>query len=67
MEIEEIKDEIVRTFSVKENGEEIAQVWYSNDKARCVACSGPLVAMSSSCRHAKAVMRYIKKEEGSHE
>lgn len=62
MEIQEVKDESVRTFRVSENGKEIAQVWYSNGKARCVECSGALVAMSASCRHARAVARYVKKQ-----
>lgn len=66
MEIQEIKDETVRTFRVLENGKEIAQVWYSNGIARCVACSGALVAMSASCRHARAVTRYVKKQEQKH-
>lgn len=40
------------------------QVWHSPDDGacRCVACSTPLVAMSQSCAHARAVKRHIKKE-----
>lgn len=39
-------------------------VWLSDGKARCVACRGPLVAMSASCAHAKAVMRYVAARQG---
>lgn len=36
-------------------------VWFTDGVARCVECSGPLVAMSKSCRHARAVMRLTKR------
>lgn len=36
-------------------------VWFNDGVARCVECSGPLVAMSRSCRHARAVMRLTKR------
>lgn len=38
-----------------------AGVWFTDGIARCVECSGPLVAMSRSCRHARAVMRLTKR------
>ena len=34
-------------------------VWYNNDIARCTKCSGPLTAMLSSCKHAKALKRHM--------
>ena len=35
-------------------------VWVSED-VRCVSCRGPLVAMSASCAHVKAVKRFRAK------
>lgn len=50
-----------------------AQVWYTDGVARCVECSGPLVAMSRSCKHARAVKRLtmrgadlFKRDPGKH-
>jgi len=37
------------------------EVWVHGERAQCTCCSGPLEAMLSSCPHARAVMRYIKK------
>ena len=36
-------------------------VWVSDGLVMCTVCSGPLQAMLSSCPHARAVKRYIKK------
>lgn len=56
----------IRDFVVRENGQpewEWAGVWVGKDDTpRCASCSGPLVAMSASCPHAKAVQRYLRKE-----
>ena len=42
-----------------ENGSVV--VWYdTNGDAYCQACTGILVAMSSSCRHVQAVKRAVK-------
>ena len=39
-----------------------ADVWLSpNGKCRCCGCSSILVAMSTACRHVKAVKRFIKR------
>lgn len=45
-----------------------AQVWCSTGpigpgNTRCTACEGQLVSMRSDCRHARAVARFIKREE----
>lgn len=39
------------------------QVWVShvNGSIKCTNCSGPLTAMLSSCKHANAVRRHLKK------
>ena len=38
------------------------QVWISwSGKPRCTECSGALVAMSASCKHARAVARLINR------
>jgi hypothetical protein len=40
------------------------QVWVGTDGIpRCVSCSGPLTAMLASCRHAKAVKRFLAREQ----
>lgn len=36
----------------------MAEVWWSNDIARCLSCSGLLQAMSRSCSHAQALKRW---------
>lgn len=37
-------------------------VWRGTDGVcRCVSCSGPLVAMSRSCKHVQAVKRAVGK------
>lgn len=38
-------------------------VWWTQEamRANCVECSGPLVAMSTSCAHARAVKRFALK------
>lgn len=40
-------------------------VWWDTvaQRANCIECSGPLVAMLSSCAHAKAVKRVAMKEQ----
>lgn len=53
MKIEKIDNENYRVDG--------AGVWFTDGVARCVECSGPLVAMSRSCRHARAVMRLTKR------
>lgn len=53
MKIEKIDE---RTYKVGE-----AFVYWNDGRARCVDCSGPLVAMSASCGHARALKRYMAK------
>jgi hypothetical protein len=43
---------------------EAVGVWNSNGTIRCCECSGPLVAMSASCRHVQAVKRYMNRPKG---
>lgn len=42
-------------------------VWYypQQKKARCTLCQGVVNAMSASCPHARAVIRFIKKENNN--
>lgn len=46
-------------------GEGGSSVWWYEDTRRacCCECSGPLVAMSSSCEHARALKRHMAKVE----
>lgn len=37
-------------------------VWAGHGMVGCTACSGPLVSMSQTCRHARAVKRYLARE-----
>jgi hypothetical protein len=58
----------IRQFAVTEGDQrewEAVGVWVSkgNPKPRCCECSGPLVAMSASCPHAKAVKRWLQKQD----
>lgn len=41
----------------------VAQVWWSSRRrtAKCTRCSSPLRAMSGSCAHARAVLRFLGK------
>ena len=39
---------------------ESSDVWVTKTDIRCAGCYGPLVAMSASCRHVKAVKRHLK-------
>lgn len=54
----------IRGFIVSVDGQpewEQAGVWVGRgDKPRCASCSGLLVAMSASCPHARAVVRFLK-------
>jgi hypothetical protein len=59
----------VRVFRVRKPGGSIwtgIDVWASEERGkmvcRCTACSGPVAAMLTTCRHATAVARYLKKE-----
>lgn len=52
-----------RNFKVRAKNEPewvAREVWYDGEHAWCSSCSGPLAAMSRSCKHAAAVKRYIK-------
>lgn len=40
---------------------EQTKVWISNGVPRCTRCSGIIAAMSASCRHVKAVKRFLSK------
>ena len=54
-----------RVFNVRRQGQDkwmAKDVWYSDGRAQCCACSGPLQAMLSTCAHARAVARHIDKE-----
>ena len=42
-------------------------VWVRGDRINCASCFGPLQAMLSSCEHASAVRRHLKKLEASPE
>lgn len=53
MKIEKIDNENYRVDG--------AAVWLTDGVARCIECPGPLVAMSRSCRHARAVMRLTQR------
>jgi predicted nucleic acid-binding Zn finger protein len=47
-------------YAVRQLGRE-TYVWrQANGVCRCTECSGPLVAMSASCEHARAVKRATK-------
>jgi hypothetical protein len=53
-----------RVFSVRRDTSpewKTTEVWWDGDQAWCNRCSGPLVAMSRSCKHSTAVKRYVKK------
>jgi len=57
----------IRTFNVLDVGHEKytrAIVWLNADGTRpaCTACAGPRSAMLASCRHAKAVLRFVKSQ-----
>lgn len=40
-----------------------AQVWVSDDgRCRCTQCSGALVAMLTTCKHARAVKRWLERQ-----
>lgn len=52
-----------RSGRIARPARECVRVWVGTDgKARCVSCQGKLVAMSASCKHAKAVTRFLKRE-----
>jgi hypothetical protein len=50
-------------FHASQPERSLAQVWVDGGcKPRCTECSGPLVAMSASCVHARAVRRALLQE-----
>lgn len=53
----------VKQYAVKCDGEWPVCVAYdiNTHQANCCNCSGPLSAMLSTCRHAKAVKRFADK------
>lgn len=56
----------VQVFRVWKPGQKLddrrgTEVWVSTIGARCCRCSSKISAMSDSCVHAKAVIRYMKK------
>jgi hypothetical protein len=40
-------------------------VWVTDGRGRCSTCSGPLVAMSGSCGHVRAALRYLKRKQAA--
>jgi transposase len=69
MKIEVTETELIdnhgtRTFRVKDAGDEewkAVEVWLTGMRPACTQCSGPLSAMLATCRHSKAVIRFVKK------
>lgn len=41
------------TFDLMKDGKREEQLWRTGDIFRCTGCSGPLVAMLTSCKHAR--------------
>ena len=60
------RGEDVRVLNVKYGdtpwGPLSTHVWVTTNYVKCCKCSTPLVAMSESCPHARAVKRWLKRE-----
>lgn len=62
-----IGESATEVYNVRESlSGRVSQVWrYADGTCRCTRCSGPLVAMLTTCAHATALRRHFDKQATS--